>query len=259
MMNSSTLRTFGPALLMGSCSLLSAQSPVDIGLHANNGQLEVHMRPSADFDGILSSTVFTLRWENSANIELGEPTQPNGPATYIPIAQSGAVRDAGTFSYMVFAGFGFEPIRNTGAAWEAGKEYTVLSIPFSGDAAVELVNDNWTNEVTNNADYYVSMGGQDATGAIYQKSITASEQDGAVTILPNPNDGQFMFSFLVATPSDLQVDVVNTLGQSIFTDAQRGFEGTYRKEMDIRTESNGIYYLKVSRNGDVGVHKIVYR
>ena len=258
-MNASTLRKTGPALLMGFSSLLSAQSPVDIGLHTNNGQLEVHMRPSADFDGILSSTVFTLRWENNANIELGEPTQPNGAATYIPIAQSGAVRDAGTFSYMVFAGFGFEAIRNTGEAWEAGKEYTVLSIPFTGNADVELVNDNWTSEVTNNADYYVSLGGLDATGAIYQKSITASQEDGVVTILPNPNDGQFMFSFLVATASDIQVDVMNTLGQSIFTDTQRGFEGTYRKDMDISTQSNGIYYLKVSRNGEVGVHKIVYR
>jgi len=54
-MNASTLRKTGPALLMGFSSLLSAQSPVDIGLHTNNGQLEVHMRPSADFDGILSS------------------------------------------------------------------------------------------------------------------------------------------------------------------------------------------------------------
>ena len=84
-MKSSTLRTFGSTLVMGLGSLLSAQSPVDIGLHANNGQLEVHMRPTADFDGILSSAVFTLRWENSANVQLGEPTQPNGPATIIPI------------------------------------------------------------------------------------------------------------------------------------------------------------------------------
>lgn len=258
-MNASTLRNSASALLMCVTSLVSAQSPVDIGLHINNGQLEVHMRPSADFDGILSSTVFTLRWENNANVELGEPAQPAGPATYIPIAPSGAVRDGGTFKYMVFAGFGFEPIRTTGSAWEGGKEYTVLTIPFSGDAVVELVNDNWTNEVTNNADYYVSLGGQDATGTIYQKSVAGTELDGAVTILPNPNDGQFMFSFMVATPSDIQVDVVNTLGQSIFTDTQRGFEGTYRKEMDIRTQSNGIYYLKISRNGEIGVHKIVYR
>ena len=91
------------------------------------------------------------------------------------------------------------------------------------------------------------------------QSINASELDGAVTILPNPNDGQFVFSFLVATPSDIQVEVVNTLGQSVFTDLLRGFEGTYRKEMDLRTSSNGIYYLKITRKGTTDVHKIVYR
>ena len=86
-----------------------------------------------------------------------------------------------------------------------------------------------------------------------------SELDGAVTILPNPNDGQFVFSFLVASPADIQVEVVNTLGQSVFTELLRGFEGTYRKEMDLRTSSNGIYYLKITRNGTTDVHKIVYR
>lgn len=258
-MSTTTLRSTGLALMLGAAAMVQAQSPVDIGLFANNGQLEVRVRPTADFDGIFSSVVFTLRWDRSANVQLGEATQPEGPRTYIPIAPSGGVRESGSYNYQVYAGFGFEAIRNTGATWEGGREYTVLSIPFTGEAAVELLNDSWTGETLNNADYYLSLGGVDRTGTIYQKSINASELDGAVTILPNPNDGQFVFSFLVATPSDIQVEVVNTLGQSVFTDLLRGFEGTYRKEMDLRTSSNGIYYLKITRNGTTDVHKIVYR
>lgn len=55
-------------------------------------------------------------------------------------------------------------MQEVGAHWEAGKEDTVLTVPVSGKAAVELVNDTWTNEVMNNADFYVSLGGQDRTG-----------------------------------------------------------------------------------------------
>lgn len=258
-MSTTTLRSAGLALMLGAAAMVQAQSPVDIGLFANNGQLEVRVRPTADFDGIFSSVVFTLRWDRSAKVKLGDAVQPEGPRTYIPIAPSGGVHESGPYNYHVYAGFGFESIRNTGTVWEAGREYTVMSIPFTGDATMELVNDAWTGELLNNADYYLSLGGVDRTGAIYQKSINASELDGAVTILPNPNDGQFTFSFLVAAPSDLQVDVVNTLGQSVFTEQLRGFEGTYRKEMDLRTSSNGIYYLKITRNGSIDVHKIVYR
>ncbi len=253
-----TLRSASLALVLGATSMLQAQSPVDVGIFANDGRLEVRVRPTVDFDGIFSSVVFTLRWDRSANVQLGDAVQPEGPRTYIPISAAGAVREGGSYNYQVFAGFGFEPMRNMGTSWTAGQEYTVLTIPFTGDGVVELVNDSWTGETQNNADYYLSLGGMDRTGTIFQKSINASEV-GAVTILPNPNDGQFVFSFAVGAPADIQVEVVNALGQSMFTEQLRGFEGTYRKEMDLRTSSNGVYYLKITRNGTTDVHKIVYR
>ncbi|MEO8589607.1 MAG: T9SS type A sorting domain-containing protein, partial [Flavobacteriales bacterium] len=110
----------------------------------------------------------------------------------------------------------------------------------------------------NNANYYVSLGGLDRTGVIYKGLVTADE-DGTVNIQPNPNEGQFTFSFRNSEPMDITVDVLNTLGQSVFNDTVREFEGTYRREMDITSMSNGIYYLKIKRGGTTSVHKIVYR
>ena len=52
---------------------------------------------------------------------------------------------------------------------------------------------------------------------------------------------------------------MNALGQSVFNDTVREFEGTYRREMDITPMSNGIYYLKIKRGETTSVHKIVYR
>ena len=239
---------------------LSAQNTVDIGLFQNNfGQLEVKVRPQADFDGIFSSVVFTIRWDRSTGATLGDPIQLDETMMYIPIARSGNVHEQGPSNYQVFAGFGFQRIANTGSNWEAGEEYTILTLPVNGSAAFELVNDSWTNELQNNADYYVSLGGEDRTGSIYKSIAAPANFESTVSILPNPNDGVFTFSFIVPEASDVRVEVLSTLGQSVFNDVLRNFEGTYRKEMDLTGMSNGIYYLKLTRGEENSVHKIVYR
>ncbi len=246
------------AITMAFAPPVSAQSQVDIGLHRNGDKLEVHVRPQSDFNGIFSSVVFTIRWDRSSGATLGALTQEGGAAQYIPLMRSGGLREEGTFNYHVYAGFGISPLESVGTSWTAGEEYVIATIPVSGKGEFELLNDAWTGESANNADYYVSLGGLDRTGVIYKGLVTADE-DGSVNIQPNPNQGQFVFSFKVTEPVDLTIDIMNALGQSVFNDSVREFEGTYRREMDISAMSNGIYYLKIKRGETVSVHKIVYR
>lgn len=239
---------------------LLAQSQVDIGIYNNReGQVEVRLRPQENFNGILSSVVFTLRWDKSSGATLGDIIQEQDMTGAINMNTSGAVRENGNYNYQVFAGFGFSPMSEAGLALEAGKEITLAVVPVNGKAEIELVNDAWTGELANNGDYYVSLGGQDRTGLIYKDLASAADTDGTVTIRPNPNDGLFSFQFTVLEPTDLQVEIVNALGQVVFTERQAKFAGAYRKEMDLTAQSNGVYYLKVTRNGEQSVHKVVYR
>jgi Secretion system C-terminal sorting domain len=254
-------RIFSSALVTAASALLHtasiAQGTVDIGLFHANGALEVRLRPSADFDGIVSSTVFALRWDRNSDIALGEAQVPDGAP--VQTRRSGQLREEGMFNYMVFAGFGYDALANTGARWEAGHEYVLLTIPVTGKGAVELVNDHWTGTVANNADYYMSLGGHDQTGAIYKSLAATTDLDGTVAIKPNPSEGRFQFSFICEDVSDLRVDVVNALGQSTFTENLRAFQGTYVKDMDLTNQSEGIYYLKITRGETTSVHKIVYQ
>lgn len=253
--------TLGSLLLTAAFSVPmagSAQNQVDIGLFRNGDKLEVRVKPSGDFDGIFSSLVFTIRWDNSSGAALGTIRQEGAPAMYLPIVRSGSVHEQGSTSYQVYAGFGVSPLESFEAAWSAGKEVVLATIPVTGKGEFELVNDAWTSEASHNADYYISLGGRDQTGVIY-KGLATAEEDGSVTILPNPNNGQFVFFFTTTAPTDITVDVVNALGQSVFNESLRGFEGTYRKEMDLTSMSNGVYYLKLKRNGETGTYKIVYR
>lgn len=256
-MTSSALLALALLTVVGTTEM-QAQSPVDIGLQNNGDRLEVVLRPGADFNGILSAVVFTIRWDGSTGATLGDVQQEGSPAQYIPVQRSGAVREHGTSSYQVFAGFGTTPIASAGGSWTSGKEYVIASIPVSGSAEFELVNDAWTNEVTNNADYYLSLGGADRTGNIY-KGIVSAGGDAGVTIQPNPNNGIFTFSFDVATTQNVTVEVMNALGQAVFTDVVREFTGTYRREMDLTATSSGVYYLKIKRGEQVTTHKVVYR
>lgn len=238
-------------------SPVQAQSPVDIGLRSTGDQLEVVVRPANDFSGIVSSVVFTIRWERRAGVALGELVQEGDPALYVPVQRSGEVREVGGYDYQVFAGFGTRPMHTLSTAWAASKEYVIATIPVQGDATFELVNDAWTNETTNNADYYLSLGGVDRTGVIY-KGIAAATGDGNVLIQPNPNKGQFNVSVAINEAVDLSVEIVNALGQSVFQDEVGQFSGTYSRDMDISTLSSGVYLLKVSRDEVVTTHKIVY-
>lgn len=254
---SSTLIAFG-LLTLGTTSTTLAQTPVDIGIQYNGDQLEVMLRPGADFNGILSAVVFTIRWDRSSGATLGDLQQEGSPAQYIPVQRSGAIREQGTSNYQVFAGFGTTSISSAGGTWTSGKEYVIATIPVTGNAEFELVNDAWTNEVTNNADFYLSLGGADRTGNIY-KGVVSAEGDGSVTIQPNPNNGIFTFSFDVSKAQDVTVEVMNALGQAVFTDVVREFSGTYRREMDLTAASSGVYYLKIKRGEQTTTHKVVYR
>lgn len=241
------------ALLAGP--MVQSQSPVDIGLYQREGHLEVTVRPQTSFDGIFSAVVFTIRWDASANASLGTPMQEGAVASYLPIARSGAVRQSSGNKYQVFAGFGLTPMSSLDAAWAAGQEYTIARIPVAGTADFELMNDDWTREAKNNGDFYLSLGGVDRTGIIYKG--LASMDEGSVSIQPNPNNGQFTFSFTNSSAANTTVEVHNPVGQVIFTDAVLSFEGTYRRDMDIRSMASGVYFLKIKRGDVTSVHKIV--
>ena len=255
-------RTLRNSVLSFALTALSvtafSQGAVDIGLFQNDGVLEVKVRPQADFDGIFSSLVFTIRWDANSGASLGEVVQEGAEAQYMGVDKSGNMRDAGTFNYMVFAGFGMNAMRNSGVTWQAGQEYTIAKIPVIGSAELELVNDAYTGEVSNNADFYAALGGSDQTGIIY-KGLASAQEDGSVLIQPNPNNGRFVFSFNNETKGDVTVELVNNIGQSVFNDTVRDLEGTYKKDMDLTSHSSGVYYLKIKRGAKTSTHKIVYR
>jgi hypothetical protein len=247
----SALTAFGSA---------NAQEAVDIALHeAGNGTLEVRVVPRSDFDGVFAALVFTLRWDADTKAQLGEPLQDEKALAGMPIARSGGVHEEGGRNYQIYSGFGMQRLDEANAAWKAGQAYTVATIPVKGSAQVELVNDAWTGETEHNGDYYVSLNGEDMTGSILRSVAVGGTGELGVSVVPNPNQGAFTLTIEVPVTTDLNVEVVNTLGSIVHAETIRGFEGIFRKELDLTGLQSGVYYLKVRHGERTDVHKVIFQ
>jgi len=240
-----------------------AQPNVDITLVDNgNNELEVRVRPDGPFDGIFSSLVFTIKWATVDGADLGAIQQGLPELGYIPTNKSGDQTDTLGDRYQIFAGFGFNPLSTFGASWTANTEYAIMTIPvLNNSSTFEIVNDAWTAGF--NGDYYVSLAGQNKTGIIYPTISTSvpmgPQQDHFVNIVPNPNQGEFTMEFITDHSDDYIIELVNSVGQVIYTKQLDDFSGEYRYEFDLSAESAGVYFLKITGEKDNSVHRVVVK
>ena len=247
----------GTALLLASASAQGqAQHPVDIGLFQNGSELEVRLRPSESFNGVVSAVVFTLRWENSSGGAISELQQKSAAQDYVPTRASGQQHESGAYTYQIYAGFGMEALADRDMRWEAGKEYVIANIPVASGAAYALADDNWTKDDMNNGGFYVSLGGVDETGVIY-KGMVGPDGQVPFSATPNPSRGIFTVVIPTATGEDVSYEVVNTAGQVVAKKQLNVEGGAYREQLDLTNQGAGTYHLRVMRNGTTETHKIM--
>lgn len=260
-MKKSTL--YLPLMLLASLFMAATvqAAPVDITMVANsNGELEVKLRPQAYFDGLVSSLVFTIRWNATTEAHLGIIQQPTDAATYLPITRSGGEQDEGGNRYQTFVSVSMTPMRWLPTEWVAGQEYTVMTIPVEGSAEFQLVNDTWTG--LNNSDYYLALGGYDETGVIYGDLttgiVTGSLGDGGISVMPNPTDKATTITLFINKAQDLELELVNAAGQAIWKDSRPNATGTLTIPLDLSSYDSGVYMLRV-RSAEKAITKRVVK
>jgi hypothetical protein len=234
----------------------SAQQNVDIGLFRTETHLEVRVRPEADFDGVFSNLVFSIRWDDQNGVALGPLEQTGAAAAYMPLQPSGGVREDGPYEYQVYTGFGMQTIASTGTAWRAGQEYVIARIPFTGNTQYVITNDQFTKRTESNADFYVSLGGHDRTGIIYTGTIEVGDQV-EFAIMPNPTRGPITIVFPIRSGEDMRYELVSSSGQVVLSERPSGAGDSYRKDFDLSGFGAGVYHLRVFRNGVEENHRIV--
>lgn len=82
--------------------------------------------------------------------------------------------------------------------------------------------------------------------------------DPGIFIYPNPSEGRFIVEFYNVFSGDISIDLVNALGQKVYTGHVTNVMGmTVKKEIDVRHISNGVYSIGITDGSNTVHRKIV--
>ena len=76
-------------------------------------------------------------------------------------------------------------------------------------------------------------------------------------VYPNPSRNIFNVSFTSEDVQDLEVRVLNVVGEVVYTENLDQFVGEYTKAIDLATYTKGIYFLEITTNNGVVNKKLI--
>jgi hypothetical protein len=79
----------------------------------------------------------------------------------------------------------------------------------------------------------------------------------SMRVEPNPNNGIFKLVFEVSAASDVSVNLINTLGQRVYSSSYPGFVGIFDQQLGLLSLSPGMYVVQVLVGGSSYTKKIV--
>lgn len=78
-------------------------------------------------------------------------------------------------------------------------------------------------------------------------------------ILPNPSNGRFVADFTVTKKADLNIAILNTLGQKVFENNYPGFIGRFNKTVEAAHLTTGVYMLRIQHDNKNYLTKLIIR
>ena len=100
------------------------------------------------------------------------------------------------------------------------------------------------------------------TSLIYWTMPTVIRLEGGTTIAnldvyPNPSRDIFNVTFTSEDAQDLEVRILNVVGEVVYTENLEQFIGEYTKAIDLATYTKGIYFLEITTNNGVTNKKLI--
>ncbi len=135
-----------------------------------------------------------------------------------------------------------------------------------GDSTSDNTNDNQLQHIYPAVgDYNVMLiatndCGSDTIEQVVSITTTSLNDLGiydAITIYPNPNDGQFTLVISGASRNQMELSVINVLGQILASEAVDFSSGQLIKQYDLTGWADGAYLLRIESEGSLVYRKIV--
>src|SRR6056300_1140704 len=90
---------------------------------------------------------------------------------------------------------------------------------------------------------------------VNQISVDEDFLDGTLSIYPNPTRGLFNVEFATASATNVEISIVNMVGQVISTEVVT-VNGLYNNQFDLSNESAGVYFIKFTTEDGVLTERI---
>jgi hypothetical protein len=73
--------------------------------------------------------------------------------------------------------------------------------------------------------------------------------NNSISLSPNPNNGNFDVSFEIKNTGDVQIEVLNLIGQNVNQMTFKGLSGKIKQHVDCKNLSKGVYLLNIIYEG----------
>jgi hypothetical protein len=193
-----------------------------------------------------------------------------------------AVQASGIYAVMVTDQFGcaasdtanvtVNPLPNTSAAATSmtpcldDADVTLTGLPAGGMWTGPGVSGNMFDPSVGTGQQQLTYGYTDSNGCSSSAAITISvnacvgveeiANGAAVNVYPNPNNGMFFITANAAI-SKLHLEVTDMQGRLVYSSETGNVQKGATQQLDLSSENNGIYFLRVTSDRDEFVQKII--
>jgi hypothetical protein len=90
--------------------------------------------------------------------------------------------------------------------------------------------------------------------------IRAEGENAAITdlaVYPNPSRDISNVSFVSDEVQNLELSIINVVGEAVYTDDLEQFVGQYTKEISLATYPKGVYFLEITTDKGVINKKLI--
>ena len=121
-------------------------------------------------------------------------------------------------------------------------QFNSTDIPGATNQSYTILQTGYYTVIVSDANGCVNS----TTVYVLISDIEEAMGDGSILIYPNPSSGSFMVEWLNGLMAgEVSVEVVNTLGQIIFSSTEKISSTNRTKEIELHNAANGVYFLKI--------------
>jgi SOS-response transcriptional repressor LexA len=86
--------------------------------------------------------------------------------------------------------------------------------------------------------------------------VVENGQSHSVKVYPNPASDVFVLDMTLASTEQVNVELVNSIGQVVFSQNEGSVSGSRKMNIDLNNQADGLYFVRVTIGGETRTMKL---